>query len=133
LSETKARQQQLSYRLFKVPIASVLRTRTLSETQGFLKAIVDVETDRILGFTAFSVGAGEIMGSVQIAMIAGLPFTGLRDAILTHPTLSEVWLCSSHQPQRFTPQLRSGLEHRLRDRHQLLRARIDNGVEGQLA
>jgi hypothetical protein len=43
----------------------------------------------ILGFTAFGVGAGEVMSSVQIAMIAGLPYTALRDAILAHPTLTE--------------------------------------------
>jgi pyruvate/2-oxoglutarate dehydrogenase complex dihydrolipoamide dehydrogenase (E3) component len=89
LSETEAREQGLSYRLFKIPIAAVLRTRTLSETRGFLKALVDTGSDRILGFTAFGVDAGEIMASVQIAMIAGLPYTGLRDAILTHPTLLE--------------------------------------------
>jgi pyruvate/2-oxoglutarate dehydrogenase complex dihydrolipoamide dehydrogenase (E3) component len=68
---------------------AVLRARTLSETRGFLKAVVETDGDRILGFTAFGVGAGEIMSSVQIAMIAGLPYTALRDAILTHPTLVE--------------------------------------------
>jgi pyruvate/2-oxoglutarate dehydrogenase complex dihydrolipoamide dehydrogenase (E3) component len=68
---------------------AVLRTRTLSETRGFLKALVETDGDRILGFTAFGVGAGEIMSSVQIAMTAGLPYTALREAILTHPTLVE--------------------------------------------
>jgi pyruvate/2-oxoglutarate dehydrogenase complex dihydrolipoamide dehydrogenase (E3) component len=68
---------------------SNLRARTLSETRGFLKALVEADRDYILGFTAFGVGAGEIMSAVQIAMIAGLPYTRLRDAILTHPTLVE--------------------------------------------
>jgi pyruvate/2-oxoglutarate dehydrogenase complex dihydrolipoamide dehydrogenase (E3) component len=68
---------------------SVLRARTLSETRGFLKAVVEANRDRILGFTAFGVGAGEIMAAVQIAMIAGLPYTALRDTVLTHPTLVE--------------------------------------------
>ena len=68
---------------------AVLRARTLSETRGFLKALVEADGDRILGFTAFGVGAGEIMSAVQIAMIAGLPYTALRDAVLTHPTLVE--------------------------------------------
>jgi pyruvate/2-oxoglutarate dehydrogenase complex dihydrolipoamide dehydrogenase (E3) component len=68
---------------------SNLRARTLSETRGFLKALVETDSNRILGFTAFGVGAGEIMSAVQIAMIAGLPYTALRDAILTHPTLVE--------------------------------------------
>jgi pyruvate/2-oxoglutarate dehydrogenase complex dihydrolipoamide dehydrogenase (E3) component len=66
-----------------------LRARTLSETRGFLKALVEVGSDRILGFTAFGVGAGEIMTAVQIAMNAALPYTALHDAILTHPTLVE--------------------------------------------
>jgi len=66
-----------------------LRVRTLSETRGFVKALVEADSDRILGFTAFGVGAGEILAAVQIAMIAGLPYTALRDAVLTHPTLVE--------------------------------------------
>jgi pyruvate/2-oxoglutarate dehydrogenase complex dihydrolipoamide dehydrogenase (E3) component len=89
LSETEARAQGLAYRLFKIPMVAVLRTRTLSETRGFMKALVDTGSDRILGFTAFAVNAGEIMGSVQIAMLAGLPYTALREAIITHPTLLE--------------------------------------------
>jgi pyruvate/2-oxoglutarate dehydrogenase complex dihydrolipoamide dehydrogenase (E3) component len=89
LSETEARALHIPYRLFKLPMAAVMRTRTLSETRGFMKALVDVESDRILGFTVFGVDGGELMGSVQIAMIAGLPYTALRDAILAHPTLQE--------------------------------------------
>ena len=68
---------------------AVLRARTLSETRGLLKALVENNSDRILGFEAFGVGAGEIMTAVQVAMIAGLPYTALRDAILAHPTLGE--------------------------------------------
>jgi pyruvate/2-oxoglutarate dehydrogenase complex dihydrolipoamide dehydrogenase (E3) component len=89
MSETEAKAQGIPYRLFKVPMETNLRARTLSETRGFLKALVEINSDRILGFTAFGVGAGEIMAAVQIAMIAGLPYTALRDAVLTHPTLVE--------------------------------------------
>jgi pyruvate/2-oxoglutarate dehydrogenase complex dihydrolipoamide dehydrogenase (E3) component len=89
LNENEATAQGIAYRLFKVPMESNLRARTLSETRGFLKALIAVDSDRILGFTAFGVGAGDIMSAVQIAMIAGLPYTALRDAILTHPTLVE--------------------------------------------
>ncbi len=89
LSENEARAQGIAYRLFKIPMEAVLRARTLSETRGFLKALVEVDGDRILGFTGFGVGAGEIMSAVQIAMIAGLPYTALREAVLTHPTLVE--------------------------------------------
>ena len=89
LSETEAKAQGTAYRLFKVPMESNLRARTLSETRGFVKALVEADSDRILGFTAFGVGAGETLAAVQVAMIAGLPYTGLRDAVLTHPTLAE--------------------------------------------
>jgi pyruvate/2-oxoglutarate dehydrogenase complex dihydrolipoamide dehydrogenase (E3) component len=89
LNETEAKAQGTGYRLFKVPMETNLRARSLSETRGFVKALVEADSDRILGFTAFGVGAGEILAVVQIAMIAGLPYTALRDAILTHPTLAE--------------------------------------------
>jgi pyruvate/2-oxoglutarate dehydrogenase complex dihydrolipoamide dehydrogenase (E3) component len=89
LSETEAGAQGIAYRLFKVPMESNLRARTLSETRGFVKALVEGDSDRILGFTAFGVGAGEILATVQIAITAGLPYTALRDAVLTHPTLVE--------------------------------------------
>src|SRR5262249_13778990 len=89
LSETEAKRRGIPYRLFKIPMEEVLRARTLSETRGFLKALVEMDGDRILGFTGFAVDAGEIMGAVQIAIIAGLPYTALREAILTHPTLVE--------------------------------------------
>lgn len=89
LSETEAKRQGIAYRLFKVPMAAVLRARSLMETRGFLKCLVARESDRILGFAAFGVGAGEIMGCMQIAMLGGLPYTALREAVLAHPTIFE--------------------------------------------
>jgi pyruvate/2-oxoglutarate dehydrogenase complex dihydrolipoamide dehydrogenase (E3) component len=89
LSEKEAKAQGVAYRLFKIPMEAVMRATTLSETRGFLKALVEVESDRILGFTAFGVGADDMMSSVQIAMNAGVPYTTLRDSILAHPTLIE--------------------------------------------
>src|SRR5262245_58236416 len=89
LNETEAEAQGTSYRLFKVPMETNLRARTLSETRGFLKALVETKSDRILGFTAFAVDAGEIMAAVQVAMIGKLPYSAVRDAVLTHPTLVE--------------------------------------------
>jgi pyruvate/2-oxoglutarate dehydrogenase complex dihydrolipoamide dehydrogenase (E3) component len=89
LREKEAKARGIAYRLFKIPMEQVLRARTLSETRGFLKALVEINGDRILGFTAFAVEGGEIMSSVQVAMIAGLPYTAFRDAVLTHPTLAE--------------------------------------------
>lgn len=89
LNENEARRAGIAYRIAKVPMAAVLRTRTLSETQGFLKALIATDSDRILGFTALGVGAGELMAVVQTAMLAGLPYTALRDSILAHPTIAE--------------------------------------------
>ncbi len=89
LSEREARDRGVGYRLAKVPMEAVLRARTLSETRGFLKALIEEEGDRILGFTALGAEAGEVMAAVQVAMLAGLPYTALRDAILTHPTMAE--------------------------------------------
>ena len=89
LSEKDAAAQGIAYRLFKVPMEANLRARTLSETRGFMKALVEVASDRILGFTIFGVDGGETMAVVQMAMIAGLPYTAIRDAIIAHPTLAE--------------------------------------------
>ena len=89
LSETEAKEKRISYRLAKVPFGMVFRAQTISETRGFLKALIEEKSDGILGFTAFGAEAGEIMASVQVAMVAGLPFTALRDAIFTHPTMAE--------------------------------------------
>jgi pyruvate/2-oxoglutarate dehydrogenase complex dihydrolipoamide dehydrogenase (E3) component len=89
LSETEAKMQGVAYRLLKVPMTAVLRAHALMETRGFMKALIGADHNRILGFTGFGVGAGETMATVQIAMIAGLPYTILADAILTHPTMAE--------------------------------------------
>ncbi len=89
LSEKEAKARGIPYRLFKIPMAAVMRATTMSETRGFLKALVEIDGDRILGFTGFGVDAGEVLSSVQIAMIGGLPYTALRDAMLSHPTLVE--------------------------------------------
>jgi pyruvate/2-oxoglutarate dehydrogenase complex dihydrolipoamide dehydrogenase (E3) component len=89
LSETEAKERGVGYRLAKIPMEAVLRTGTLSETRGFMKALIEREGDRILGFTAFGVEAGEVMAVVQVAIGAGLPCTALRDSVLTHPTIAE--------------------------------------------
>ena len=89
LSETEAKERGIAYRLTKVPMVAVLRTRTLSETRGFLKALIDTGSDRILGFTAVGMEAGELIAVVQVAMLGGLPYAVLRDAIFTHPTMPE--------------------------------------------
>jgi len=89
LSEKEAKGRGVAYRLFKAPMAAVLRARALVETRGFLKALVAKDSDQILGFTGFGVGAGEVMSAVQIAMVGGVPYTALRDTAIAHPTLVE--------------------------------------------
>jgi pyruvate/2-oxoglutarate dehydrogenase complex dihydrolipoamide dehydrogenase (E3) component len=89
LSEAEAQRQGIAVRVAKLPIVAVLRTRTTSETRGFMKALVEANGDRILGFAMLGAEAGEVMAVVQTAMLAGMPYTGLRDAILTHPTMAE--------------------------------------------
>jgi pyruvate/2-oxoglutarate dehydrogenase complex dihydrolipoamide dehydrogenase (E3) component len=89
LNETEARRRGVAVRVARLPMGAVLRTRTTGETRGFMKALVDARNDRILGFTMFGPEAGEVMAVVQTAILAGMPYTGLRDAILAHPTMAE--------------------------------------------
>ncbi|HEX4037635.1 MAG TPA: FAD-dependent oxidoreductase [Acidobacteriaceae bacterium] len=89
LTEKEAKAQGIPCRLFKVPMTNVLRARSLMETRGFLKCLVDPDSDRILGFAALGVGAGEMMGCVEIAMLGKMPSAALREAILAHPTIPE--------------------------------------------
>jgi pyruvate/2-oxoglutarate dehydrogenase complex dihydrolipoamide dehydrogenase (E3) component len=70
-------------------MSEILRTWTTGETRGFMKALVGTRRDDILGFTMFGAHAGEVMAVVQTAMLGGVPFTTLREAILTHPTMAE--------------------------------------------
>jgi pyruvate/2-oxoglutarate dehydrogenase complex dihydrolipoamide dehydrogenase (E3) component len=89
LNESEAKRRGIAYRLAKMPMAAVLRAVALGETSGFVKMLIDAQSDRILGFTALGVEGSEMMAAVQTAMIGGLPYTALRDAIFTHPTTAE--------------------------------------------
>ena len=89
LDETTAQQQRIAVRVARIPMTSVLRARAIGETRGFMKMLLAADSDRILGFTMLGADAGEVVAVVQTAMLAGLPYTGLRDAILTHPTMAE--------------------------------------------
>jgi pyruvate/2-oxoglutarate dehydrogenase complex dihydrolipoamide dehydrogenase (E3) component len=89
LNESQARQKAIDYRVATVPVDAGWRPWTISERRGFMKTLIDADTDRILGFTGFGPEAGELMGTVQLAMLAGLPYTTLRDAMFAHPTMTE--------------------------------------------
>jgi pyruvate/2-oxoglutarate dehydrogenase complex dihydrolipoamide dehydrogenase (E3) component len=88
LTENAAKKQGTPYRLGKIPMAAALRTRTISETRGFMKVLISPD-DRILGFTAFGSGTAELLPVFQLAMSANLPYSAIHSLILTHPTLSE--------------------------------------------
>ena len=89
MNENEARRAGIEYRLAKMPYAQILRTRTVSEPRGLIKMLLAKDSDQILGFTAFGFEASELMSAVQTAMVGHLPYTVLRDAIFTHPTMSE--------------------------------------------
>lgn len=88
MSEEEACIKGLTVRVATLPMKAVLRTRTTSESGGFMNALVNAD-DQILGITMIGSKAGEVMAVVQTAMIASLPYTALRDAILAHPTMAE--------------------------------------------
>ena len=89
LSEADAQRQGIDVRVARLPMSSVLRAQTTGETQGFMKALIDARHDRILGFTMIGAEAGEVVAAVQAAMLAELPYSRLRDAVLAHPTMAE--------------------------------------------
>ena len=89
LTESSAKTMGLAVQVAKIPASAVLRTRTTSEALGFMKALIAPQDGRILGFTMIGSEAGEVMSVVQMTMQGGLPYTALRDAILTHPTMTE--------------------------------------------
>jgi pyruvate/2-oxoglutarate dehydrogenase complex dihydrolipoamide dehydrogenase (E3) component len=70
-------------------MSNVLRTEATDETQGFMKVVVSVNDDRIFGFTMIGSEAGEVVAAIQTAMLAELPYTKLRDAVITHLTIAE--------------------------------------------
>jgi pyruvate/2-oxoglutarate dehydrogenase complex dihydrolipoamide dehydrogenase (E3) component len=89
LSEGEAQHQGVTARVARLPTSAVLRAQTTDERQGFMKALVGGSDDRILGFTMIGAEAGEVLAAVQTAMLAGLPYSRLRDAVLAHPTMAE--------------------------------------------
>jgi pyruvate/2-oxoglutarate dehydrogenase complex dihydrolipoamide dehydrogenase (E3) component len=89
LSEGEAKRQGIPVRLAKLPMRSVLRTQATDETDGFMKVVVSANDDRILGFSMIGSEAGEVMIAIQTAMLAGLPYPKLRDAVIAHLTIAE--------------------------------------------
>ncbi len=92
LTETEARAQGRNIRVAKFAMNYPLptRARELGETRGFMKAVIDADTGQILGAAILAVEGGEMMSVLQVAMMGNLPYTAIRDAIFTHPTLAEM-------------------------------------------
>jgi pyruvate/2-oxoglutarate dehydrogenase complex dihydrolipoamide dehydrogenase (E3) component len=89
LSESEARARGLNIRVAKMPMSYVARALEMSESRGFMKAVIDADTKQILGCAVLGVEGGEIMAMIQIAMMGKLPYTVLKDGIFAHPTLAE--------------------------------------------
>jgi pyruvate/2-oxoglutarate dehydrogenase complex dihydrolipoamide dehydrogenase (E3) component len=89
ITEAQARQQNKNVRVAKMNMSSVARALEVDESHGFMKAIVDADTNQILGAAVLGIEGGEIMSMLQLAMMGKLPFTTLRDAVFAHPTLAE--------------------------------------------
>ncbi len=89
MSENEARKQGRNFRVAKLPMNNVVRALETGETRGFMKAIVDADTQQILGCAILGTEGGEIMAIIQVAMMGKLPYTALRGATFTHPTLAE--------------------------------------------
>ena len=89
LTEAEARAQGRKIRVAKMPMSHVARALEVDEPRGFMKAIVDAETNQILGAAVLGIEGGEVMSVIQIAMLGKLPYTALRDGTFAHPTLAE--------------------------------------------
>jgi pyruvate/2-oxoglutarate dehydrogenase complex dihydrolipoamide dehydrogenase (E3) component len=89
LSERDAQHMGVAVRVATLPMEAVLRTHTTGETSGFMKVLVGASDDLVLGFTMIGSEAGEVMAVMQTAMLARLPYTTLRDAVIAHLTVAE--------------------------------------------
>ena len=89
LSEQEAREQGRDIRVAKMPMSYVARALEVDEPRGMMKAVVDANSDQILGCAVLGIEGGEVMAMMQIAMMGRVPYTALRDGVFAHPTLAE--------------------------------------------
>ncbi|HVH38560.1 MAG TPA: mercuric reductase [Gemmatimonadaceae bacterium] len=89
LTETEARSRGLKVKIARLAADRIPRAVTSGEMRGYLKAVVDADTDQLLGASILSAAGGEVMAVIQVAMRAGLRYTTLRDMIFAHPTMAE--------------------------------------------
>jgi len=89
LTEEEARKQGKRIKTAKLPVSAIPRAVTMGETRGLMKAVIDADTNKILGVSILAAEGGEIVATVQMAMLGGLPYTALRDVVIAHPTMTE--------------------------------------------
>lgn len=89
VTEAEARAAGHNIRVARMPVSAIPRARTIGELDGVWTAVVDRDTDLILGAALFSAEASEVIGVVQMAMLGGLRYQQVRDAVITHPTMAE--------------------------------------------
>lgn len=89
LNESQALAQGRHIRVKKLPVAAIPRSRTIGQTDGLLKAVIDADDGTILGCTLFCPQSSEIINTVALAMKTGRKASFLRDFIFTHPSMSE--------------------------------------------
>jgi pyruvate/2-oxoglutarate dehydrogenase complex dihydrolipoamide dehydrogenase (E3) component len=89
MTEAEARRSGRKVRIAKMGMDSVPRALEMGESRGFIKAVVDAESEQVLGAAVLGLEGGEIMAMLEIAMMGRLPYTALRDGVFTHPTLAE--------------------------------------------
>ncbi len=89
LTEKEAREQKRNIRVAMLPMTAVARALETDESRGFMKAVVDADTNQILGAAVLGIEGGEVMAAFEIAMMGKLPYTALRDGVFAHPTLVE--------------------------------------------
>ncbi len=89
VTEDQARQQGRNIRIARLAAKSIPRAVTSGETHGVLKAVIDAETDEILGASILCTQAGEILATIQVAMLCKMKTATLRDVIFSHPTMAE--------------------------------------------
>jgi pyruvate/2-oxoglutarate dehydrogenase complex dihydrolipoamide dehydrogenase (E3) component len=89
LSEREAERQGIPARVARLPMNSVLGAQAIDERQGFMKALIGEDHDRVVGFTMIGTNAGEVMTVVHTAMLSGLSYLQLADTAFAHPTMAE--------------------------------------------
>ena len=90
LTEKEAQAEHRQIEVAKIPMSHVARAIELDRTQGLIKAIVDRESQQILGAAVLGIEGGEIMAMLEIAMLGKVPYPVLRDGVFAHPTLAEL-------------------------------------------